>query len=134
VAYQRLGRNDEARATFTQARDVLIQTQDRLGIGRAHYNLALLSADFGDYTSAAADMERALPIIRAVDIRHSHEIDERPGQKPANPIEAEALALLVKWFTALDEPEKVRRYSIELKAARDALQNAAPHVHKDDGA
>jgi tetratricopeptide (TPR) repeat protein len=132
VSYQRLGKNDEARTTFTQARDVLLQTQDRLGIGRAYYNLALVSADFGDYTSAAADMERALPIIRAVDIRHSHEIDERRGQRPANPMEADSLALLVKWFGALDDAAKVRRYSAELKAARDALRpSAAPHIHKD---
>ena len=44
--------------------------------------------------SAAAYLERALPIIREADIRHSHEIELDPKHYQ-NPVEVSALQALV---------------------------------------
>lgn len=130
AAYRQLGRPDQARATFADARDVLLKTQDRLGIGRAYYNFALAAADLGEYGAAAADMERALPIIRAVDIRHSHEIDAVPGDRPDNPIEVDALQKLTTWYGKLGIADKASQYATELAAVRARQSGAGPHMHK----
>jgi len=122
------GQPARARTTFAEARDVLLKTRDKLGIGRSYYNLALVEGDAGDYREAAADMERALPIIRGTDIRHSHEIEQRPADY-RNPVEETALARLAEWYATLGSSEKSREYTTALETLR-ARRPAAGHTHK----
>jgi tetratricopeptide (TPR) repeat protein len=140
IAYRQLGQVDQASVTLMSARKVLLTTQDKLGIGRTFYALALLEGDQGDYRSAAGDMERALPIIINVDIRHSHDIPvEGPhASNPHNPIQETALDLLVRWQSALGNQEKSREYATTLAAlkasqSKDASGPDGDHVHTCPG-
>ncbi len=129
IAHRELGDRVKAREALVGARDVLLQTQDKLGQGRVYYNLALVDAELGDAPAAIGQMELSLPIIREVDIRHSHEIDEqRPGE---NPIEERALELLAKWHSQLGHADRSRQYLAELAAFRARLPagEAASHPH-----
>jgi tetratricopeptide (TPR) repeat protein len=132
VAYRQVGQTEQARSTMTRARDVLLMTQDKLGIGRSFYNLALMDGDLGDYQAATDQLERALPIIRSVDIRHSHDIETTPTAY-YNPIEESALDLLVRWEGELGNTEKAGAYAKALqqvRARRPAESKAVPdHEH-----
>lgn len=128
VAYLQAGQPARARATFAEARDVLLKTEDKLGIGRSYYNLAIVEGDAGEYRDAAADMERALPIIRGTDIRHSHDIEQHTSDY-RNPVEETALASLAEWYAKLGSPEKSREYTAALETLR-AKRPAAGHTHK----
>lgn len=121
VAYHQLGRHDTARETLEMARDVFLLTKNRVGIGRSHYNLALVAGDSGDYGAAVREMELALPIIRSVDIRHSHTIEEDAAEY-FNPVEETALALLSTWYGELKDVQKASEYT----KARDALGASRP--------
>jgi tetratricopeptide (TPR) repeat protein len=129
IAHRQLKRTAEARQALTQARDVLLKTQDKLGIGRAYYSLALVEADLQDYRAAVSDMEHALPIIRGTDIRHSHHIEEDPAAY-YNSIEDSALQLLAAWYSKLGDQQKAQEHTRALAALR-ATRPAAPggHVH-----
>lgn len=129
-AYLQAGQPESARATFVDARDVLLKTQDKLGIGRSYYNLAIVEGDAGQYRDAVAGMERALPIIRATDIRHSHEIEPHAADY-YNPIEETALARLAEWYGRLGSADKAREYTAALDTLRKKRPAAAAgHTHK----
>ena len=66
--------------------------------GRALYNLGGLALDQERYEPAASYLERALPIIREVDIRHSHEI-ELDAKRYRNPFEVSALQMLIDIYS-----------------------------------
>jgi tetratricopeptide (TPR) repeat protein len=129
VAEHQLKRLPAALATLSEARDVLDKTQDKLGQGRAAFNLALVKGDSGDSRGAVAEMERALPFIRGTDIRHSHHIEEDPGEY-YNSIEEAALRLLVTWYGQLGDAAK----RTEHQAALDSLVSRKPaakgHSHR----
>lgn len=128
AAHQQLGQNDEARAAFEQALAVLEQTGDRLGIGRTLYNLGLLAAGEQRYADAAVYLERALPIIRSLDIRHSHAI-ETDRKEYQNPFELSALRLLVDaYLRSGDETRAAARMS-ELKELEKRSPRPDGHAH-----
>jgi tetratricopeptide (TPR) repeat protein len=129
AAHVQLGEVPAAHDAFDQALQVLQQTTDRLGTGRAWYNLGLVAMQQQQPAEAARCMERALPIIRTVDIRHSHDIElDRAAYQ--NPIELSALDVLVQAYGALGDTAKRAATAAELervKAAQPA--SAAPHRH-----
>ena len=128
VAYRQLGKIQEARETLEKARDALLMTRDRLGIGRTYYGLALVAADTGDYRTGVTDLELALPIIRSLDIRHSHEIEPNPGDY-FNPFEETSLALLSTWYGKLNDTARAGEYAKALEALRAERPAARPHTH-----
>ena len=128
VAYRQLGRIQEARETLGKARDVLLTTKDKLGIGRTYYGLALVAGDAGDYRTGVTELELALPIIRSLDIRHSHEIEPHQGDY-FNPIEESSIALLSTWYGTLNDTAKASEYSKALEALRAKHPSAEPHAH-----
>ena len=121
-AHRQLGQLDEAREVLERGRDVLLRTKDRLGIGRTYYALALVAGDSGDYRTAVTQMELALPVIRSVDIRHSHAIEDGASSY-FNPIEEASLTLLSTWYGELDDAAR----SAEYAKAREALRTNRPH-------
>lgn len=130
IAYRQLGDLPKAASTLASARDVLLKTQDKLGIGRTYYSLALVTADRGDVAGAIASMESSLPIIRGLDIRHSHEIELDQAQY-YNTIEDAALQLLAKWHKQLGHADKAAAYTTELDALRAKRPHGgAGHSHK----
>lgn len=134
IAYRQMGDLPKAATTLENARDVLLKTQDRLGIGRTYYSLALVGADRGDIPGAIASMEASLPIIRGLDIRHSHEI-ELDKAAYYNTIEDAALQLLVKWHKQLGHADKAAAFATELDALRAKRpKDGAGHTHKPGGA
>ena len=124
-AHHRLGHLEEARQAFEQALAVLEKTNDRLGIGRTLYNLGLLASD-GRPAEAVAYLERALPIIRSVDIRHSHSI-ELERAKYQNPYELSALQMLVSASVAAGDEQRAATYQAELR--RVEAMRPAPAAH-----
>ena len=104
-------------------------TKNKIGVGRSYYNLALVAGDAGDYWTAVTEMGLALPIIRSVDIRHSHEIENRDDEY-FNPIEETALELLSFWYGELNDVGKATEYA----KARDAVRANRPpgpaHTHE----
>ncbi len=129
IAYREQGDRVKAREALISGRDVLLQTQDKLGTGRVFYNLAMVDAELGDVPAAIAEMERSLPIIREVDIRHSHQIDEtRPGE---NPIEETALDLLARWHAQVGHAQQAKQYQADATAlrARHPDDDAPAHAH-----
>ncbi|MEO5895560.1 MAG: tetratricopeptide repeat protein [Vicinamibacterales bacterium] len=128
AAHVQLGDLDAARQSFEQARDVLLKTSDRLGLGRAWYNLGLVAARQQRHAEAVVDMERALPIIRQVDIRHSHQIEISP-KAYQNPIELSALQTLTDSYSKLGNADKADAYMKELRTLKDR-QRPAGHWHR----
>ena len=133
VAYRQIGDSTRARSSLEEALAVITQTADQLGTGRTLYNLALVSTDERDYAKAAAYLERALPIIASVDVRHSHEIELDP-KRYYNSVLESALRLIIRTYNTLHEPAKAARH----QATLDALLRtkppaaAAPHVHEGE--
>jgi tetratricopeptide (TPR) repeat protein len=130
TAYFNLGRYEEAKSTLTEALKVLSQTQDKLGITRSIYDLALTAGQIGDFQDAVKQMESALPMIKALDIRHSHEI-EMDEMAYYNYIEENSLRLLADWQNKLGHVDQAKAYS----AALDDLLKTRPaamgaHQHK----
>jgi tetratricopeptide (TPR) repeat protein len=130
AAYRQLGNIPEARAALDRALAVLEQTGDRLGQGRALYGLGLMAAEQRQYAEAAAFMERALPIIRDVDIRHSHTIETNAADY-RNPIEMSALQALVSAYTKLGLTDKAAPHQAALQKlqARPAGDDGHSHTH-----
>jgi len=128
AAYQQLGDLKASRVAFEEALGVLSQTGDRLGTGRALYNLAVVATRQERYRDAAAFMERALPIIRGTDIRHSHEIEVEP-ERYHNLFEVSALEVLVECYTQLNETDRAAAHMIALREARARAPHAG-HSHK----
>lgn len=129
VAHLELGQTAEAHDELTRARDVLLKTQDKLGIGRSMYTLALVAAAEGAFEEAAHEMERALPLIRTVDIRHSHAIEEDPREY-YNTFEEAAVQLLVEWYGLLGNGARAQEYAEALEALRAKRPGMAGHRHK----
>lgn len=126
AARRQLGDLDSARKAFENALAVLEKTSDRLGVGRALYNLGLVAVSQQQFADAAAYMERALPIIRDVDIRHSHEI-ETEAERYQNPIELSALQVLVDAYSRMGDSEKAAVHIAALKELRS--RQPRPHGH-----
>ncbi len=135
LADLRRGRVEEARGALTQARDVLLKTQDKLGLGRTYYSLALVSEELDDQAAGVIDLELALPIVRSLDIRHSHDI-EADATEYYNDILESVLRLLVSWHGKLGHADQARTYSVELEAllakkpadtGRHVHETSAPH-------
>ena len=59
--------------------------------------MGVIAADEERFEAAAAYLERALPVIRSADIRHSHQIELEPDRY-RNPIEVAALQVLVEAY------------------------------------
>jgi len=127
AAHVQRGEVQAAHDAFRQALDVLEKTTDQLGIGRAWYNLGLVAVQQHRPAEAAASMERALPIIRAVDIRHSHDIELAPAAYQ-NPIELSALQVLVDAYGALGNKDKQAIHAAALRRVKARLP-AAGHAH-----
>jgi tetratricopeptide (TPR) repeat protein len=128
AAHVMRGDTQAAREAFEQGLDVLQKTTDQLGIGRALYNLGLVAVQQHRTADAALNMERALPIIRMVDIRHSHEIELEP-RAYQNPIELSALQVLIDAYAVLGDKEKGAVHA----AAQQRLKARPPstgHAHK----
>ena len=123
IAYRQIGELDTAESRLDEALAVITQTSDQLGTGRALYDLALVSLDRRSYAKAAAYLERALPFIERVDLRHSHEIELDPKHY-YNRIDEDALRLLVHAYTELHDATKTASY----QAALDALLRAKPRA------
>ena len=128
AAYQQLGQLDMAQGVLIKALAVLEKTSDRLGLGRALYNLGLIASSQERYRDAATYMERALPIIRAVDIRHSHAI-ETDKKAYQNPFEVSALQVLVDSYSMTGETEKASARQAELRAVKERSLQASEHKH-----
>lgn len=128
AAHQQLGDLASAGRAFEQALGVFEGTGDRLGIGRSLYNQGLVAFGRRDAAATTALLERALPHIRSVDIRHSHEIELDP-EHYQNPIEMSALQILVVAYERLGESEKAAARMAALKALREKSRTA-PHVHR----
>ena len=127
AAHQQLGDIEAARIAFEQALGVLEKTRDRLGTGRALYNLGELALDQERYEPAASYLERALPIIREVDIRHSHEI-ELDAKRYRNPIEVSALQMLIDIYSRTGQQDLLAGHLAALRRI-----NAGPpaaHSHQ----
>jgi len=105
AAHQQIGDLPRAHRAFDDALAVLQQTQDKLGLARTLYNLALVSAAEDNYVDAAHYLERALPMIVEVDVRHSHEIELNPAEY-YNAVHESALRMLVDAYTRLDQRAK----------------------------
>jgi tetratricopeptide (TPR) repeat protein len=129
AALQQLGDVDGARIAFEQGLGVLETTRDRLGTGRALYNLGALALDQERYEPAASYLERALPIIRSVDIRHSHEI-ELDAKRYRNPYEVSALQMLIDIYSRTGQQDLLTKHMEELRRINAAPP--APHSHKAD--
>lgn len=126
AAHLQLGDVDKSREAFERAREVLEKTRDRLGLGRAWYNLALVAVRQQRLADAAVYMEKALPIIREVDIRHSHEI-ETTKERYANPVELSALQILADTYTKLGKTDQADTYTKQLRAAQARKPGAHSH-------
>ncbi|MBA2302970.1 MAG: tetratricopeptide repeat protein [Acidobacteria bacterium] len=128
AAHLQLGELEPGRQAFEQALVVLETTRDRLGLGRALYNLGLVAVRQQGYAEAAAYLERALPIIRDVDIRHSHEIE--PKSQYQNPVELAALQVLTDSYLKLGDTEKAAAHAAAL---RKLQERKAPggHSHRE---
>jgi tetratricopeptide (TPR) repeat protein len=127
VAYRQLGQRDEAERATQEALDALTRAGDRLGIGRSLYNLGLMAFERRDFAAASGYMERALPVIRDVDIRHSHEIEEDEAHR-YNEIEEHALSVLVESYTRAGEPSRAETHRVALEQVR-SRKPAAAHGH-----
>ena len=121
AAHLQLGDVEAGREAFERARAVLETTSDRLGQGRALYNLGLVAVQQQRFADATLFMEQALPIIRDVDIRHSHAIETEPGQYQ-NPIERAALQVLVDAYSKLGNTEKAAAHMAVLRTLTDRLK------------
>lgn len=128
AAHQRLGQDRAARAAFQQALAVLEQTRDRLGIGRTLYNLGVLAAGEQRYAEAAVYLERALPIIRSLDIRHSHAIETDKAQYQ-NPFELSALRLLVDAYQKSGDEKRAAARLAELEQLEKRPPRQRGHSH-----
>lgn len=128
AAQQQLGDLDAAGRAFDQALALFEQTGDPLGIGRSLYNQGLVAFGRRDFVHAAALLERALPHIRAVDIRHSHEIELDP-EHYRNPVEMSALQILVVAYERLGDSDRAAAHMAALKTLREKGP-AAPHIHR----
>ena len=127
AARQALGDLQAAEGAFLSALEVLETTRDRIGPGRALYNLGMVKLNQGRSAEAAAYLERALPIIRSADIRHSHEI-ELQAERYQNPIEVATLQALIEIYS---ETGDKARADAHLTALREIRSRAKPaHVHK----
>ena len=128
AALQQLGDLEGSRLVFEQALGVLETTRDRIGTGRALYNLGLLAMDQERYEPAAAYIERALPIIRSADIRHSHEIELDP-ERYQNPIEVSALQMLIDIYSRTGQEDLRTTHMAALRKIR-TRPHPAGHSHK----
>jgi tetratricopeptide (TPR) repeat protein len=121
AAHLQLGDVEAGREAFERARAVLETTSDRLGLGRALYNLGLVAVRQQRFADATLLMEQALPIIRDVDIRHSHEIETEPDRYQ-NPIERAALQVLVDAYSKLGNTEKAAAHMAALRKLTERLK------------
>lgn len=128
AAHQQLGDLDASRDAFERALAVLEKTSDRLGVGRALYNLGLVAAGQQRNAEAAAYMERALPIIRSVDIRHSHAIETDP-KTYQNPLELSALQVLVEAYSKTGNVDKAAAHTAALRKLKASQPRAGRHSH-----
>jgi tetratricopeptide (TPR) repeat protein len=127
AAYHQTGDLDAARDAFESALAVLEKTSDKLGLGRALYNLGLVAARQHRYSDAAAYMERALPLIRTVDIRHSHAIETGP-EPCENPYEVSALEELVDAYSHTGDELKAAAHRAMLRRIEPCRQGSG-HTH-----
>ncbi len=127
VVHQQLGELEASQQAFESALAVLETTKDRIGTGRVLYNLGLIALNQARYPQAADYLERALPIIRSADIRHSHEIELDP-EKYQNPIEVAAVQALIEIYSETGDTARAETH----KAALRKLQSrpAPAHSHK----
>lgn len=128
AAQQLLGNLDAAGEAFDAALAIFESTSDRLGTGRALYNLGLIAFGRRELDRTVNLLERALPHIRSVDIRHSHEIELDP-QQYQNPIEMSALQVLIAAYQRLGEDEKAAAHMAALKKLR-STQRPGTHIHR----
>ena len=118
-----------AQNAFEQALAVLETTRDRIGTGRALYNLGMLAMSQERYDAAAAYLERALPIIREADIRHSHEIELDPKHYQ-NPVEVSALQALVDVYLRSGDEKRLATCMEALRQVRARPTHPKDHTHK----
>jgi tetratricopeptide (TPR) repeat protein len=128
VAHQALGDIDGAHDALEAALAVLEKTSDRLGVGRALYNLAAVAAAEQQHTEVTTYLERALPIIRSVDIRHSHAIETNSSQY-SNPFELSALQMLVHAYTETGDKQRAATWRADLRKV-EAAKRPGTHKHK----
>jgi tetratricopeptide (TPR) repeat protein len=134
AAYWNLNDTRRARETFEQSLAVLKGVPDVMGVGRALaegrtlYNLALLTAQAQSYPEAVEYMERALPLIRQIDIRHSHEIEE-DERAYYNSIEEDALRLLSEAYQNMKQEKTAARYRQELEELLRSRPEGAHESH-----
>ena len=119
---------EASRVAFEQALAVLETTRDRIGAGRALYNLGLIAMEQERYEPAADYIERALPIIRSADIRHSHEIELDPARYQ-NPIEVAALQILIDIYSRTGKDDLKAAHMTALRQIR-ARPLPGGHSHK----
>ena len=120
AAYWQLGENDASRAAYEAALKVLETTKDRIGGSRVVQHMGVIAADEERFEAAAAYLERALPVIRSADIRHSHQIELEPDRY-RNPIEVAALQVLVE------------AYAARSPGGRGGTHGGAPQADQADG-
>lgn len=127
AAHQQLGDVEASEQAFLSALRVLETTGDRIGTGRALYNLGMLALTQARHTQAAEYLERALPIIRSADIRHSHEIELDP-ERYQNPVEIAALQALVEIYTETGDKARAESHMAALRLLN--TRRKAAHLHK----
>ena len=128
AAHRQLGDLDASHEAFEQALAVLEKTSDKLGVGRALYNMGLVASSRHRYADAAGYLERALPHIRNVDIRHSHEIELDP-EHYQNPVEMAALQVLIDAYEKTGEAEKAAVHMAALKKLKEKQPHGG-HSHR----
>lgn len=128
AAHRQLGDLEASHEAFEEALAVLEHTSDRLGVGRALYNMGLVASSRQRYADAAGYLERALPHIRTVDIRHSHEIELEPAHYQ-NPIEMAALQVLVDAYEKTGETARAAVHMAALKKLKEK-QPRGGHSHR----
>ena len=128
AALYQQGELDGSRLAFEQALGVLETMRDKIGAGRALYNLGLIAMDQERYEPAAEYIERALPIIRSADIRHSHEIELDPARYQ-NPVEVAALQILVDVYSRTGKDDLKAAHMAALRQIK-ARPLPGGHSHK----
>ncbi|MBI4483619.1 MAG: tetratricopeptide repeat protein [Acidobacteria bacterium] len=116
---------EQATRAFTVALELFERSNDVLGKGRAFYNLGIVFHRRQQWELAAANLEKSLPFVRDVDIRHSHDIDDY------NEVEGKVLELLLSAYQNFDpKSEKISRHRKDLEELLKHKPSSAPaHGH-----
>jgi len=118
-------RYPSAEAALEQTLTLSQKAGDPLGEGRAFYNLGIVYSQQERWDLARDHLEKSLKLIRGVDIRHSHDIDDY------NPVEKDALERLLYSYQQLnlEDPAVIDPLRQRLKEFEDRDRPDRQHAH-----